>query len=297
MASIFYDDEARAGESAPPVSVQWLIKASGAAVSLALMAGIGWWGYQLAVRDVAGVPVVRAVEGPMRIAPDDPGGRQAEYQGLAVNAVAEDGAAGGAGERIILAPDPVELAREDTPATAPAAEAASADGGQAGGQVTRVAFDPDDPLAGGGDDAPETRDDDAASAGGPEDAAGLSASPRPRARPEGDLVARNAADAIARRFASAPQTDVDPATLTAGTRLVQVGAFDDPETARQEWERLADRFEGLFDDHRRVIQQARSGGSAFYRLRVHGFEDEAEARRFCSVLLAENAPCIPVLIR
>ena len=55
---------------------------AGAAVSLALIAGVGVWGYKILVRDVSGVPVVRAAEGPMRIQPEDPGGHQALNQGL-----------------------------------------------------------------------------------------------------------------------------------------------------------------------------------------------------------------------
>ena len=35
--------------------------AAGAVVSLALLVGVGIWGYQLLVRDVSGVPVVRAL--------------------------------------------------------------------------------------------------------------------------------------------------------------------------------------------------------------------------------------------
>jgi len=46
-----------------------------------------------------------------------------------------------------------------------------------------------------------------------------------------------------------------------------------------------------------VIQQASSGGSAFYRLRAHGFDDLAASRRFCAALMAQNAPCIPVTVR
>ncbi len=46
----------------------------GAALSLALVAGIGTWGYQLVMRDVTGIPVVRAVEGPMRVCQKTPGG-------------------------------------------------------------------------------------------------------------------------------------------------------------------------------------------------------------------------------
>ena len=48
---------------------------------------------------------------------------------------------------------------------------------------------------------------------------------------------------------------------------------------------------------RRVIQEASRGGRTFYRLRAMGFEDLSDARRFCAVLLADNADCIPVTTR
>ena len=69
--------------------LQWAF-GLGAVVSLALVAGLGVWGYKLTVRDVSGVPVVRALEGPMRVLPTDPGGKLATHQGLAVNAVQAD---------------------------------------------------------------------------------------------------------------------------------------------------------------------------------------------------------------
>ena len=45
---------------------------AGALTSVALVAGLGIWGYDLAMRDLNGVPVVAALEGPMRVAPEDP---------------------------------------------------------------------------------------------------------------------------------------------------------------------------------------------------------------------------------
>ncbi len=47
----------------------------------------------------------------------------------------------------------------------------------------------------------------------------------------------------------------------------------------------------------RLIQRAESGGRTFYRLRAMGFDDLADARRFCSALVAEEAACIPVVVR
>ncbi|MDZ4134747.1 MAG: SPOR domain-containing protein, partial [Paracoccaceae bacterium] len=92
-------------------------------------------------------------------------------------------------------------------------------------------------------------------------------------------------------------TEMDPATLTIGTRLVQLGAYDDVATARKEWDKLAGQFGELLSGKARVVQSAQSGGRTFFRLRAHGFADEDDARRFCSALLAENAACIPVAVR
>lgn len=106
------DDGHRRRGGAP--AGQRILRLSGAVVSLALVVGMGVWGYRLAVRDVQGVPVIQALDGPMRIAPADPGGEIADHQGLAVNDVAAAGVATPLPERLILAPRPVELADEDT---------------------------------------------------------------------------------------------------------------------------------------------------------------------------------------
>ena len=103
------------------------VNVAGALASLALVVGVGVWGYKLMMRDVSGVPVVRAIEGPMRVQPDDPGGRQADHQGLAVNAVAAKGTAAPPPDRLALAPQPVRLSDEDAPMGELAATKASAD--------------------------------------------------------------------------------------------------------------------------------------------------------------------------
>jgi len=116
---------------------------------------------------------------------------------------------------------------------------------------------------------------------------------RPRERPD-DL--RN----VLQVAAAAPEggaRDVDPASIAVGTRLAQLGAFASEEIARDEWTRLGSRFEEYLAGKDRVIQKATSGGRTFYRLRAMGFDDLADARRFCSALVAEKAECIPVVTR
>ncbi|MEJ6398111.1 SPOR domain-containing protein [Yoonia sp. 208BN28-4] len=99
-----------------------LVNYAGAAVSLALVAGVGIWGYKLVMRDVTGIPVVRAMEGAMRVAPENPGGDVARHEGLAVNEVAADGAAAAPGDTLLLAPVTTQLSEEDL-AVQPMAEA------------------------------------------------------------------------------------------------------------------------------------------------------------------------------
>ena len=87
--------------------------------------------------------------------------------------------------------------------------------------------------------------------------------------------------------------EVDPSTLEVGTRLVQFGTFDTAEEARADWVRLQGRFGELMAEKGLVVQPAESGGRTFYRLRTHGFENEDDARRFCSAFVAHDTVCIP----
>jgi SPOR domain len=291
------------GQGGAP-SLQRYVNIAGAASSLALVIGLGFWGYKLAVRDVTGVPVVQALDGPMRIAPQEPGGEVADYQGLAVNEVAEVGTAAPPPERLILAPRPVELSLEDAaglagqpvPEVAPDVAPASA-----------MVADPDlalavDPVAESADPTEVAVEAALAEALGLEPVAeapaletldeggALSRSLRPKARP-------GRAAAPVEAVAMAAPVEVDAGTLAAGTRLVQFGAFDTQDEAKAEWTRLQGRFTDLMAGKAMVVQAAESGGRTFFRLRAHGFEDEADARRFCSAFIAENAACIPVAQR
>ena len=116
---------------------------------------------------------------------------------------------------------------------------------------------------------------------------------RPKARP-GTTDTQAAAIANVQDVAAVAPLEIDPTTIAAGTRLVQLGAFDDDAAARGEWAKLQGRFAELIAGKAMVVQAAQSGGRTFYRLRAHGFGNEDEARRFCAALLAENASCIPV---
>ncbi len=314
-------DEFEAYDRHPPVRgagrgvrAQKLVNAAGAITSAALIVGLGVWAYKLAVRDVRGIPVIQALEGPARIAPDNPGGELALHQGMAVNEIAADGTAGDAADRLTLAPRADELDAADQPM----GELASAEGiatatSQAPGSVLPapdftaqqlIAPLPDgpvEPVAGlpGTDEmqtafvAPDVI---------PASIPGVSTSPRPLPRPasfggERDVMAEAAAAAVAAAFAQPMTEDVAAAALAEGTQLAHIGSYPDEATARLEWDKAATRFGALMDGKRRVIEQAESGGEVFFRLRAEGFVDVEDARRFCAALKAENAECVPTAVR
>lgn len=325
------DMSAEAGDaSVRPVRFGRLVNAAGAMTSVALICGLAVWGYKLAVRDVTGVPVIRAIAGPARTAPDDPGGELAQHTGLAVNAVTAFGTAEPAAEELRLAPAPTALSDEDLPmgefGTVAQGEAPPA--GDLGSDDSRLLpaaalanrplpeplpDDPADPIleapvvasidaavamaimSDAGDDATSYAAADAAPAAeisGP----GPIRSPHPPVRPD-TIAGESLVDDPAEPVQLARFSDVDPESLAPGTRLVQLGAFESEAEARSEWDRLALGFGPLMAGKGRVIEQAESGGAVFYRLRVAGFDDLDAARRFCAALVDQEVHCIPVQVR
>lgn len=306
------------------------------AVSLALICGVGVWGYKLLVRDVTGVPVVRALAGDMRVAPENPGGEIAAHVGLSVNDVPAIGGAAEPEDRLILAPNTSSLMAEDMEA-APAPTIAEANeivpdatpdapvdrlGVEVAAALTVPPQDNVDPAAplsaedvlaladrvAAGAAATATLSDDEATAA--EDAAlepaamlaampGVRQSPRPPSRPSNLARPVPAAAATATPAATTAVVNavVRSTPVPVGTKMVQLGAFESAEIAAGEWVRLTSRYEGVFDGKDQIIQQATSGGRTFFRLRALGFEELSEARDFCADLSAQGAACIPVVMR
>lgn len=289
----------------------------GAGSSVVLVLGLAVWGYQLTVRDVTDVPVIRALEGPARVQPADPGGQLAQHTGLAVNSVQSEGEAEGPTGQVILAPEPIDLTQEDAIVAPPNEVEVEAEGvvGEAVGTLVSL-------QDGTQTDATQALVDRLAAGATPLENTtpaqeevelnlarpildpkipGVNRSPVPGRKPQVDLAALQTQAAVAAAVSAVgagPATaEVDPASIASGTRLVQLGAFDDAATARSEWDKIAARFNDYIDGKSRVIQEATSGGRKFYRLRAVGFDDLNASRRFCAVLVAGNAACIPVLAR
>ncbi|MEM7724722.1 MAG: SPOR domain-containing protein [Pseudomonadota bacterium] len=335
MAAFHYDDYRASDEGGTFAAVlNW----GGAFLSLVLIAGLATWGWKLWVRDVTGVPVVRALEGPMRIAPEDPGGLASEYQGLTVNRIAENRAAEAASDQVVLAPAPAtlnedeDLAMAELPAVAPEPEEevvlVNEPPTPAIGTSERIVLADDgyeDPLpadaeiaaAGATETAPlivisETAEPSPEPAQSATDLAVAAALADAGLRPEPAVLKVEAAahvpvvtprpvlrpENLQTVAATAPlvlEGDIDVASIASGTRLVQLGAFGSRDDARTEWGAIQARYGDYFVGKSRVIQDVNSDGREFFRLRVMGFDDLADARRFCAVIVADGTNCIPVI--
>jgi hypothetical protein len=322
-----------------------IVNIAGAIVSLVLVVGIIIWAYQLIQRDVSGVPVVRALQGDMRVAPEDPGGDLALHAGLSVNTIAAEGEAADPEDTLYLAPATTELSQDEL-AAQPLAEAAEPRVADTQAEETlqeaRIEVEPEQPsgpmsaedllalaemlaarsqplseLAPGEDIPPqvtldgqavaeETTDSGAVSASVP----GVAVSIRPALRPARVSSAQTApsvdnsavAAALALAVAeTAPAQSETAALLSAqvpkGTILVQLGAFPSAEQAALQWGNLLNKFDSYLTTKTQVIQEAKSGGQTFYRLRAAGFDTTGDARRFCAAMAAGQVDCIPVVAR
>ena len=288
-----------------------VIYLGGAAVSLGLIAGAVYWAVTMTQRDVSKIPVVAARAEPMRIAPENPGGQAADHMDLTVSRVAATETPQSV-ESVVVSSMPPDLDDTDVPQ----AELIAAQQSQASfTEQEKAVLDMNaladamtqgvEPLSalpqpsatpnivqGNIDDALRLALSDQATSG-PLVVDGLvQVSLRPKARP-----ALQQATAIA---AAAPADAVSPTPtapkVVVGSALVQLGAFDTSQAAQEEWDQLAAALAAVIGDRKPVIDQANSGGRPFYRLRAAGFQDLADARRFCSAV-ASKTDCIPVLAR
>ncbi|NBZ87614.1 SPOR domain-containing protein [Stagnihabitans tardus] len=293
-----YDQPQSAGLGALGDKARRWVHIAGAVSSVALILGLGVWGYQLAVRDVTGVPVMRAMAGAMRISPADPGGQQALNQGLTVNAVAAMGSPVPQAEEITLAPAAADLMPEDAapvlaeevPAVQPRLMLADPENASS---LEMALIDP----------AAPTPDQDFMKPDGSvlDNPNVIRVSLRPAARPQalGGGMQLKAVQTVSGESEPSPvpadfQT-IEAAAIPTGTPLVQFGVFETPEAARDRYGVLLASFPEVMGDLTPMIEAAQSGGRNFYRLRAEGYASLDEAREFCKGLPSNVTDCIPVV--
>ena len=280
---------------------------TGAALSLFLLAGAIGWSYQLIVRDVNQIPIVRAQLGPLRVPPDNPGGLTAANQGLSVTQLAVNEKPLLSNE-IYLAPA-AEILNEENLALKVTEEDESnkVDGAF---EIKEVNAENSMNLEALPDQKEvDSRSNDVGVLSKAafsqkkieiENAVSLALSItnepdkslswlRPKIRPVGFY--RNGNITEDQIVSNEPMPK-----LPIGSAVVQLGAFDSKSLAESEWQRFEKILGSILIPKKMVVQKAESGGKIFYRLRASGFSDISDARQFCTAI-SDKVACIPVVTR
>ena len=275
----------------------------GAVLSLSLLAGAIGWSYKLVVRDINQIPIVRAQLGPLRVAPDNPGGLTAANQGLSVTQLAVNEKPL-LSDEINLAPA-AEILNEETSASLlrevdklnqidetyeikeiNAENTISLDG-SSGALKAETASKTQSLLAQVAFSQKKVEIENAVSL-----ALSITSefdpsltSLRPKTRPRS--VQQNRELIVSKEPMS---------KLPIGSAIVQLGAFDSKSLAESEWLRFEKLLGSILAPKQMIIQKAESGGKIFYRLRASGFNDISDARQFCTAI-SDKVACIPVVTR
>jgi cell division septation protein DedD len=85
-------------------------------------------------------------------------------------------------------------------------------------------------------------------------------------------------------------------SVSKGSRLVQLGAFDSEAITRQAWSRLVAKNPDLLGSKSLYVERATGSARVFYRLRVAGFQNTDQTRDMCEALRARGVDCIPVTL-
>ena len=284
MANATFNSQANT-ESVHPATY---INMVGGTISLMVLIGAVALGAQTLMRDSTGVPVVRALDGPLRVAPLDPGGVSASHQGLTVNEVASSQNPAVRIDPFQLAPRPISLKEEDQPVVLSNAENISL-------PILTEEIQPSPVMAG------TTIEELIASLAEKINIQnnieiipvgigfGPSSTRRPQLRPLSiSLLATRKDPAV-----QIPALQITPAI---GTRMAQLGAYNSEASALTAWAELSQRHGDYLVGKPYAILKGKSGESTVYRLRVHGFDNSTDSRRLCAALIAQNATCHSVLM-
>jgi len=275
----------------------------GAVLSLSLLAGAIGWSYKLVVRDINQIPIVRAQLGPLRVAPDNPGGLTAANQGLSVTQLAVNEKPL-LSDEINLAPA-AEILNEETSASLLRevdklnqidetyeikeinAENTTSLDGSSGAMKGETASKTESLVAQVAFSQKKVEIENAVSL-----ALSITSefdpsltSLRPKTRPRS--VQQNRELIVSKEPMS---------KLPIGSAIVQLGAFDSKSLAESEWRRFEKLLGSILAPKQMIIQKAESGGKIFYRLRAAGFNDISDARQFCTAI-SDKVACIPVVTR
>lgn len=282
---------------------QWV----GGVVSLTLVLGAIYWIFELGRRDANEVPVIQAMGGVARDLPENAGGPLVGNQGLQVNEVLGNDNTAPVEPETRLAPPPQRVEAQDVvPAPAPETPVAPVADTPAPPPSTPPSIPAlTQPEADPNMTRPERRLQSAALSPNADllSEAIANAISTVAAEEAGDAADTPAAPTPTAPAATAPSPAPDPVLTPAagspfaGEVMIQLGAYDDEESANRDYDALLVDNQDLLGSLTRFVERREAGGRVFYRLRARGFADIGAASDMCTALLARSVQCIAVTAR
>ena len=283
----------------------------GAVISLNLILWAGYWTYNIISRDINGIPIVAAQPGPLRVAPDTPGGIEAENIELAVTKIASQELPPNP-KAVELAPGTEKLTPDDLTIFQAIRQKKIIDRQAAlNNQIHLGVIEPN--LSKEISFEPVNTETNTANYSITENqselvAAALALALKPSAdNLIGNAVAQNKFKQIKPRprpgsllevSVSTTETVMRPAlaSVETGLAVVQFGTFATETVAFEEWDRLSKNLSVILDGRPKYVERIKRNGNEIYRLRLGGFVNIDDASRFCSAVISQEN-CVPVIAK
>ena len=283
----------------------------GAVISLNLILWAGYWTYNIISRDINGIPIVAAQPGPLRVAPDTPGGIEAENIELAVTKIASQELPPNP-KAVELAPGTEKLTPDDLTIFQAIKQKKIIDRQAAlNNQIhlgviepnlsKEISFEPVNTVTNTANYSITENQSELV-------AAALALALKPSAdNLIGNAVAQNKFKQIKPRprpnsllevSVSTTETVIRPAlaSVETGLAVVQFGTFATETVAFEEWDRLSKNLSVILDGRPKYVERIKRNGNEIYRLRLGGFVNIDDASRFCSAVISQEN-CVPVIAK
>jgi len=285
----------------------------GAIISLNLILWAGYWAYNLISRDINGIPIVAAQPGPLRVAPDVPGGIEAENIELAVTKIASQELPPNP-QAVELAPYTAKLNADDITINQALKQKKLIDSQikkRTQGHLQAVEPELSNemslvPMKTSIESTEYTIVDNQSELV----AAALAIALKPNSdQLSNKVISRNIKPNIIKPMPRPGSLWNKPTSLNnensivptfgsveTGLAVVQFGSFENEQLALAEWGRLSENLSVILDGRPKFVERIQRNGNEIYRLRLGGFSNINDANRFCSAVISQEN-CVPIIAK
>ena len=285
----------------------------GAIISLNLILWAGYWAYSLISRDINGIPIVAAQPGPLRVAPEVPGGIEAENIELAVAKIASQELPPNP-QTVELAPYTAKLNADDIAINQALKQKKLIDSQiEKRTQGHLQAVEPKLlnersllPIKTSIESTDYTIVDNQSELV----AAALAIALKQNSgQVSNKAISRNIKYGIIKPmprpgslWAKTTSLNIENSILPTlgsvepGLAVVQFGSFENKQLALAEWGRLSENLSIILDGRPKFVESIQRNGNEIYRLRLGGFVNIDDASRFCSAVISQEN-CVPIIAK